>query len=400
VLPAELNPLRGKKIVVCVTGSVAAIETPKLVRELRRYGARVFCVMSESARKIIHPYVLEWASDNPVVTEITGKVEHVKLVGEVEDRADLLLVAPCTANTLGKMANGIDDTPVTTFVTTAFGSGVPITVIPAMHISMYTHPIVEENMEKLKKLGVDFVEPRIEEGKAKFPEIKRIIDHLIFKFTRKDLKGRRILVTAGPTMEEIDAVRYITNKSSGKMGVWLAEEAYKRGAEVTLIRGNTIVEPAYPLKDIKVKSAEEMLNAVKKNIDVDVMIHAAAVSDFAVEKKDEKIRSSDTLHLELSPTTKILERIKNMNDKLFLVGFKAEYKVSKRELIKRAFEKLKLAKADLIVANDVGREGIGFGSDMNEVYIIDQKGRSEHLKLAHKRVIANQILDEILEAIK
>ena len=223
MLKIKSDILKDKKIVFCVTGSVAAIETPKVVRELKRMGAEVNCVMSDNAQQIIHPYVLEWASDNEVVTKITGKVEHVKLAGEVPDKADLILIAPATSNTIGKIANGIDDTPVTTVTTTAFGSDIPIVIVPAMHISMYNHSILQENIKKLKKHGVDFIEPRIDENEAKFPDTQKIINHIILKFTKKDLKGKKILVTAGPTIEDIDAVRYISNKSSGKMGVWLAE---------------------------------------------------------------------------------------------------------------------------------------------------------------------------------
>jgi phosphopantothenoylcysteine decarboxylase/phosphopantothenate--cysteine ligase len=395
VLNIKSDVLKGKKIVVCVTGSIAAIESPKLVRELRRMGAEVHCVMSDNAQQIIHPYVLEWASDNEVVTKITGKVEHVKLAGEVPDKADLILIAPATSNTIGKIANGIDDTPVTTVATTAFGSDIPIVIVPAMHISMYNHPILQENIKKLKKHGVDFIEPRIDENKAKFPDTQKIINHIILKFTKKDLKGKKILVTAGPTTEDIDAVRYISNKSSGKMGVWLAEEAYKRGANVILIRGNTTVEPAYSFRDIKVRSANEMFNAIKKNIEVNVVIHAAAVSDYTINKKDEKISSENKINLELLPATKIFEKIKDMNKNVFLIGFKAEYKKTKEELIERAYKKLKIARADMIVSNDVSRKDAGFDADTNEVYIIDSKKNVKDIKLTHKRVIANQILDMI-----
>ncbi len=395
MLKTKSDDLKDKKIVVCVTGSVAAIESPKLVRELRRMGAKVHCAMSDNAHQIIHPHVLEWASENDVITSISGKVEHIKMAGEVPDKADLILIAPATSNTIGKIANGIDDTLVTTITTTAFGSKIPIVIVPAMHLSMYNHPIVQENINKLKKYGVDFIQPRIEENKAKFPEIQEIINHIILKFAQKDLKGKKILVTAGPTIEDIDAVRYISNRSSGKMGVWLAEEAYKRGADVTLIRGNTTVEPMYPFKDIKVRSANDMFKAIKDNIKVNVVIHAAAVSDYTTDKKDEKISSEDKINLELLPTTKIFERIKNMNKNLFLIGFKAEYKKTKKELIEKAYKKLKIAKADLIVSNDVGRKNAGFDSDMNEVYIIDTNKNVKNIKLTHKRIIANKILDMI-----
>jgi phosphopantothenoylcysteine decarboxylase/phosphopantothenate--cysteine ligase len=394
-LKLKSDILKDKKIVVCVTGSVAAIEVPKLVRELRRYGANVFCVMSKNAQNIIHPYVLQWASDNDVVTEITGRVEHVKLAGSVPDKADLILVTPSTANTIGKIAYGIDDTPVTTIATTAFGSEIPIVIVPAMHISMYKHPILIENIAKLKKHGVDFLEPRIIENKAKIPSVDDIKNFVIMKLRKKDLKGKKILVTAGPTIEDIDGVRYITNRSSGKMGVWLAEEAYARGAEVILVRGEKSIDPIYPLRDIKVRSAKNMFEAIKKNIDVDIVVHSAAVSDFRTEKQDTKISSGQKINLELTPTTKIFEKIKDLNKKLVLVGFKAEYKLSEKELVERSFKKLKIAKADYIIANDISRKDAGFQVDTNEVYIVDSKKNVKHLELANKRVIANQVLDEI-----
>ncbi|MDP6670516.1 MAG: bifunctional phosphopantothenoylcysteine decarboxylase/phosphopantothenate--cysteine ligase CoaBC, partial [archaeon] len=312
--------LKGKKIVLCVTGSVAAIEAPKLARELRRSGADVFCVMSKSAKGIIHPDVLEWASEREVVTKITGKVEHVKLAGDIPEKADLVVIAPCTANTLGKIAAGIDDTPVTTLVTTAFGSKIPLLVVPAMHGSMYKHPIVLENIAKLKKLGVVVMEPKLEEGKAKFPGINHVVTEIKGCLSKKDLLGKKILVTAGPTAEDIDDIRYISNKSSGKMGVWLAEEAVARGAKVVLVRGNTMVEPNCVLKDINVKSAQELFAAIKENINADVIIHAAAVSDYTVEKQGGKISSEKGLALELTPTTKVLEKIKELNSSIFLIG--------------------------------------------------------------------------------
>jgi phosphopantothenoylcysteine decarboxylase/phosphopantothenate--cysteine ligase len=389
----EGSILKDKKIVLCVTGSVAAIEAPKLARELRRSGTEVFCVMSKSATGIIHPDVLEWASEQEVVTKLTGKVEHVKLAGDTPEKADLVVVAPCTANTLGKIAAGIDDTPVTTLVTTALGSRIPVLVVPAMHGSMYKHPIVLENIAKLKKFNVVVMDPKIEEGKAKFPDIARVVAAAKGCLSKKDLVGKKILVTAGPTAEDIDDIRYISNESSGKMGVWLAEEAVLRGASVVLVRGHTLVEPNCVLKDIKVKSAQELFAAVKENIDVDVIIHAAAVSDYTVEKQSGKISSEKGLALELTPATKVLEKIKGLNSSVFLIGFKAEWNVSKDQLVKRAFDKLKVAKANLIVANDVGKEGIGIGYDKNEVYIIDTKEQVSHFGPAHKRDIANKILD-------
>lgn len=227
--------LADKKIVLCVTGSVAAIRSPDIARELMRHGAEVYAVMTPMAQKIIHPYTMEWATGNPVVTELTGQIEHVTLAGDTPERADLILIAPCTANTIGKVATGIDDTPVTTVLTTGIGAQIPVIIAPAMHHSMYEHSVVKENIRKLQSMGIDVMMPRVEEDKAKIPETEQIVQRVINRLVRaKDLQTKKILVTAGPTREYIDAFRYISNPSSGKMGVAIAEEAANRGAEVDL----------------------------------------------------------------------------------------------------------------------------------------------------------------------
>ena len=222
------SELNGRKIVLCMTGSVAAIKSPEIARELMRHGAEVYTVMSEMAQKIVHPYMMEWSTGNPVVTKLTGETEHVTLGGEHPDRADLILVAPSTANTIGKAAAAIDDTPVTTLLTTAIGAGIPIIIAPAMHASMYRHPIVMENVEKLRSIGVEVLMPRFEEEKAKIPNTVEIVEAVISKLTKsKDYKGLRVLVTAGPTREYLDGFRFITNPSSGKMGGAVAREALR-----------------------------------------------------------------------------------------------------------------------------------------------------------------------------
>jgi phosphopantothenoylcysteine decarboxylase/phosphopantothenate--cysteine ligase len=382
--------MHNKKIVICVTGSVAAIETPKLVRELRRQGAVVHCVMSKAAQKVIHPDVLHWASDNRVITKLTGECEHVKLCGLVPDKADLVLIAPSTANTIGKIASGIDDTPVTTVVSTAIGSKIPIIIVAAMHYSMYDNPFVQDNIKKLKKHGIDFIAPKIEENKAKFPDLNKIINIIDLKFRKKDLKSKNILVTAGATIEQIDSVRYITNKSSGKMGIAIANEAYARGANVTLISAKTRVEPKYCYDNLKVQNTKEMLNAIKNNIKKNnVIIHAAAVSDFTCNKTRGKLDSKNKLELKLKPTEKILEKIKTWNKKIFVIGFKAEH--GKKQLVEKAKEKLRYA--DLIVANDISKDV--FNSDFNEVIMIDKNKNITKIPRMHKKDIANKILEKI-----
>ncbi|AEK72091.1 bifunctional phosphopantothenoylcysteine decarboxylase/phosphopantothenate synthase [Thermococcus sp. 4557] len=384
--------LVGKKIVLAIPGSIAAVECVKLARELIRHGAEVHAVMSESATKIIHPYAMEFATGNPVVTEITGFIEHVELAGEHENKADLILVCPATANTIGKIACGIDDTPVTTVVTTAFAH-TPIMIAPAMHSTMYEHPIVVENIEKLKRLGVEFIGPRFEEGKAKVATTDEIVYRVIKKLHPKTLEGKRVLVTAGATREYLDPIRYITNASSGKMGVAIAEEAEFRGAEVTLIRTKGSV-PSFVENQIEVETVEEMLQAIESELKAkkyDIVILAAAVSDFRVkERASVKIKSGKTLTLELEPTPKIIDRIKELQPGAFLVGFKAETGLSEEELINAARKQIERAGSDLVVANTLK----AFGSEENEVILV---GRDSVKKLPRmdKRELAGKLWDEI-----
>jgi len=384
--------LLGKKIVLAIPGSIAAVECIKLARELIRHGAEVHAVMSENATKIVHPYAMEFATGNPVVTEITGFIEHVELAGDHENKADLILVCPATANTIGKIACGIDDTPVTTVVTTAFAH-THIMIAPAMHSTMYEHPIVMENIEKLKKLGVEFIGPRFEEGKAKVASIEEIVYRVIKKLHPKTLEGKRVLVTAGATREYIDPIRYITNASSGKMGVAIAEEADFRGAEVTLIRTKGSV-PSFVENQIEVETVEEMLEAIESELTAkkyDVVVLAAAVSDFRVkEKADVKIKSGRELTLELEPTPKIIDRIKKLQPDVFLVGFKAETGLSEDELIEAARKQIERAGSDLVVANTIE----AFGSEENEVLLV---GRNfiRNLPRMGKRELAERLWEEI-----
>lgn len=390
--------LLGKKIVLAIPGSIAAVECVKLARELIRHGAEVYAVMSENAQKIIHPYAMEFATGNKVVTEITGFIEHVELCGEHENKADLVLVCPATANTISKIACGIDDTPVTTVVTTAFAH-TPIMIAPAMHSTMYEHPVIRENIEKLKKLGVEFIGPKFEEGKAKVASIDEIVYRVIKKLHKKDLAGKRVLITAGATKEYIDPIRFITNKSSGKMGVALAEEAEFRGAEVTLIKTKESV-PSFVESQIEVETVEEMLEAIEnelKSKKYDVVILAAAVSDFTPkEKAEKKIKSGQTLILELVPTPKIIKRVKEIASEVFLVGFKAEYGISKEELIEQAKKQIEKAKSDVVIAN---KGEIAFGSDVNEVYWVTKEGY-EKFPLMSKRELAEKIWDKIIKLLE
>jgi len=407
ILQTMGEELREKRIVLCITGSVAAVQCPEIARQLMRHGAEVFAVMSLMAQKIIHPYLMEWATGNPVVTELTGKIEHVALAGEHDNKADLILVAPATANTISKIAAGIDDTTVTSVASTAFGSKIPIVIVPAMHESMYRHPILDENTKKLSALGVAFIGPRIEERKAKIAETEEILEVVIRKLSAsRDFAGMKILVTAGPTLEYIDPVRVITNKSSGLMGVEVTREALLRGAEVTVIYGPGTATPPKEARVIRVETTKEMYEAVVselKSQKYDVVIATAAAADWMLKKHfDYKVptRETFTLDVKLEATPKIIDVVKKISPKAFLVPFKAEYNVSDKELIKNAYQRLKEAKADLIVANDVARKGVGFGVETNEIFIVDKKRRVVHVPLTTKRQTAKNLLDVIAKRIK
>jgi phosphopantothenoylcysteine decarboxylase/phosphopantothenate--cysteine ligase len=399
--------LRGKFIVLCITGSVAAVQSPEIARLLMRHGGEVVTVFSDAAHEIIHPYLMEWATGNPVITSLTGKIEHVALAGEHAEKADLILVAPATANTISKIAMGIDDTPVTSTVTTAFGSGIPIIIVPAMHASMYKHPIVRENIQKLEKLGVEFIGPRMEEGKAKIATPKEVVKVILKRLgNQHDLKGKRFLVTAGPTLEYIDPVRVMTSKSSGKMGVELAKAAYERGAIVTLVYGHGKVAPPEKVKVIQVETTQEMFDVVTsqlKKAKYDVLIAAAAVADWTPKSRQkEKVQTTKTktLSVTFQPTPKIVDAVKELQNSVFLVLFKAEHDVSDDELISRAHNRLVKAKADLIVANDVGRPGVGFDTATNELFVIDEKKKVVHISKTSKTKAAHKLLDIIQSLLK
>ena len=403
IIGSKGSKLEGRRIVLCITGSVAAVKSSEIARELMRQGAEVFAVMTPLAQKIIHPYLMEWATGNPVVTELTGQIEHVAYAGEHPDRADLILVAPCTANTIGKAAAAIDDTPVTTVLTTAIGAGIPIIITPAMHGSMYKHPVVLENINRLRSIGIEVLMPRFEEEKAKIPGTTDIVDAVVKKLTaHKDLEGLRILITAGPTRAYLDAFRYITNPSSGKMGVTIADEALSRGAHVTIVYGPGTVSPPAGAEVIRVETTEEMLDATVRAMREEkhhAVILAAAASDYGpTDREMVKTPSGrDRWSLELKPLPKIVEHVKLVDPDTFLVGFKAEFNVSDDELIERAYERLETAGMDLVVANDVSREGSGFGTITNEVFIIDREKNMNHIPLSGKNEIAGRLLTVIRE---
>lgn len=398
-------------IIIGVSSGIAAFKVITLVKSLRkRYN--VIVIMTEHAKKMISPKEFEKASGNKVAYKLFPKgfnyrkvlkqrrVKHISLA----DKVAVICVVPATANIIAKAANGIADDLLSTII---LASKAALLFCPSMNVNMWNNEVTRKNISKLKKSFAFLIEPekgRLAcgyEGMGRLADISKIENEIIkLAEKRNELRGKKIIVTAGGTEEEIDNVRVITNKSSGKMGIRIAEECVKRGAKVTLIRGRTDIEPNVLLKDIRIKTAGDMLREIKKEIKKnDIMIHAAAVSDFLLKNKIKgKVKSDKELNLELTPTTKIFEKIKGMNERIFLVGFKAEYSLKEGIMKKKAINILKKAKADMIIANDVSKDV--FGSDFNEVLIIDKKGRAKKIKRADKRVIAEKIIDEVVERAK
>ncbi|MDP6139070.1 MAG: bifunctional phosphopantothenoylcysteine decarboxylase/phosphopantothenate--cysteine ligase CoaBC [Candidatus Woesearchaeota archaeon] len=404
------STLKNKNIVIGITSSIACYKVLELIKKLRKLRANVHVIMTKSATKLVDTKDFEKVSNNAVNIDLFNpnvdykdyikknkSIRHISLA----DSADLVLICPATANIIGKIAYGIADDLLSTSI---MATNAPVLICPAMNVKMWKNSILQENVDKLRKLRYEFIDPECGilacgyKGIGRLANLDRIVERIKATIERRsDLKGKKILVTAGATSEEIDPVRIITNKSSGKMGVYIAEEAFLRGADVTLIRGINSVEPNYHFKDIKVNSVKDLFNTIKNNIkDKNVMIHAAAVSDFTINNKSKnKIKSNENLHLELTPTTKIFENIKKIKKNILLIGFKAEYNVVKKILVDRAYDLLKSANANIVVANDVGKKDVGFNTETNAVYIIYKNKKVKHLKLADKRIIGNKILDNI-----
>lgn len=366
--------LSGKKIVLCVAGSVAAYKAIELARLLMRHGADVTCVASKAVTKLVQPDYFKWATGNEVITKLTGELEHIRLADY--KKSDLIIVYPATANTLGKLANGIDDTPISTILTVGFGSKIPILVCLAMHASMYENSAVKKNISFLKK-KIEFLSPRFVEGKAKVPEPEDVLEYTLKKFgVSPILQNKKILITAGPTIEHIDPVRVITNLSSGRTGILLASELISGGAKVTMVYGPGIEKPPQGARTINVKTSKEMFDATKKELKnkFDVVIMAAAISDYTPESTSKgKIKSNEkSLTIRLKKTPKIIDVIKNYQKNTLLVGFKAESNISKKNLIKLARKKQKESSADIIVANDIGTK-YQKNTSNNEVIIVDEE---------------------------
>jgi phosphopantothenoylcysteine decarboxylase/phosphopantothenate--cysteine ligase len=386
--------LEGVNVALGVSGSIAAVKTVELAHELRREGASVRAVLTDAATGIVHPWAVEFATENDVVTEITGRVEHVELCGR-EGWADVLLVAPATANTVGKMAAAIDDTPVTTTATTALGAGVPVVIAPAMHEPMYDHPGVLASIERLEEWGVTFVDPRIEEGKAKIAAEEDVVTETARRATPNPLEGRTVVVTSGATSERIDPIRTLTNRSSGRTGRAVARACHVAGAEVVLVHDG----PDVGYAEVRhAESAADMLEAVSAAVeehDADALVSAAAISDYTVEASEEKIKSGEELTLELTPTPKLIDTVREAHPALAIVGFKAETEGGETALVERARETLERVNLAFVVGNHAGVMG---GEETRVVFVrADSTREFEGSKSELGRLVAEELAGELAE---
>ncbi len=384
------SSLEGRLIVLGVSYSVAIYKAIDLARELIKRGADVQVVMTEEAARVVSPELFHWATGREPVVELTGETEHVSLAKE----ASSMVIAPATLNVVSKLAYGICDNPLVPTAINVKGYGKPVAVFPVMHIAMLESPQYTEAKRKLEEMGYLVYDPLVEGRRVRFPEpdwIANVVEALTLR--GRDYERIKALVTSGPTREYIDAIRFISNPSSGKMGASLAWELFARGAEVTVIHGPSFV--SYPpwVKRIQVETTEEMAEAVK-NDEYDVAFFAAAPADYKPEEKFEgKLDSAEEVTLKLVPTPKVVNNVKAR----VKVGFTA---VVGEDVIDSAMKKLEKYGFDLIVANRVDRKDIGFTSDMNEVYIIHKDGRIKHVPKLPKLLVARAILDETKELLK
>ncbi|PAD19350.1 MULTISPECIES: bifunctional phosphopantothenoylcysteine decarboxylase/phosphopantothenate--cysteine ligase CoaBC [Shouchella] len=391
--------LKNKTIVVGVSGGIAAFKTAALVSKLTQAGANIYVVMTEAATKFVTPLTFQALSRNPVYTDTFTEPDATKIAHiDIADQADLVLIAPASANTIAKLAAGIADNMLTTLV---LATKAPVALAPAMNVNMYEHPSVQENMEKLRSYHYQLIEPGagylacgwVGKGRMAEPEqLLELVDTLLEEAT--DLRGKQVIVTAGPTREPLDPVRFFSNYSSGKMGYALAQEARRRGAHVTLITGPTALEAPVGVKTVAVQTAEEMYNAVNKRYQqADIVIKAAAVADyqpvdvFAHKQK----KNADEWSVALERTKDILRFLGEHKKEQILVGFAAE----SEQLHTYAKSKLERKNLDLIVANNITTEGAGFDVDTNVVTVFTRDGQETAYPQASKKEVAKQILNEL-----
>ncbi len=394
--------LTGKNVVLAVTGSIAAYKIANLASMLKKLNANITVLMTENATKFINPITFETLTGNKCLIDTFDRnfqysVEHVSLA----KMADVVMVAPASANVIGKIANGIADDMLTTTVMACTCRKI---IAPAMNTQMYYNPIVQDNIDKLKRFGYEVITPDTgylacgDVGAGKMPSESVLMQYILRECAyKKDLAGKHVLVTAGPTMEKIDPVRFISNHSSGKMGYAIARNCMLRGADVTLVTGKTNLEPPMFVNVINIVSAKDMYDAVVEHFDEqDIIIKAAAVADYRpVNPADEKLKKSDDeMFIKLERTDDILKTLGERKTKQFLCGFSMET----QNMLENSKNKLISKNLDMIVANNIKVEGAGFGTDTNRVTIITSDEIKE-LDIMSKDEVAGKIVDNIMEKI-
>ncbi len=395
--------LKGKTVVLGVTGSIAAYKIANLASALKKLEADVHVIMTKNATNFINPITFETLTGNRCLVDTFDRdfefnVEHVSLA----DKADVFMVAPCTANVIGKIAGGIADDMLTTTIMACKCKKI---ISPAMNTNMFENPIVQDNIEKLKKYDYEIIDPATgylacgDTGKGKMPEPELLLEYILREIAcEKDLEGKNVLITAGPTKEAIDPVRFISNHSTGTMGYALAKNAMRRGANVSLVAGPTHIEKPMFVDVVEVESADEMFDAVDKVFDEqDIVIMSAAVADYKPKTKaDEKIKKSDkNVVIELEENKDILLGMSKRKKNQFLVGFAMETE----NMIENSREKMDKKNLDMICANNLKVEGAGFGTDTNVITVIT-KDTEEELPKASKDIVSSQILDKVVENCK
>lgn len=395
-------------VVFGITGGIAAFKMPDLISNIKAKGGNVVVILTRAAASIVPPEQFEKASGNDVLTELFNStfdyraILHKKSVDHIEvaKKADIIVIAPATANILAKLAHGQANDYLTT---TVLAATCPILLFPSMNTHMWTHPATQKNVATLRSFDYHVIDPDSgplacgDVGQGRLPAIKTIESDILHALKKtSDLKNKQILVTAGGTMEPIDDVRVLTNRASGKMGASLADAAFIRGANVLLVRSSSSVKPRYTLPEHIFETADDLEKILAKKVpSADILIHTAAVSDFTVKKISGKVSSKSSHSIMLTPDKKIVDSLKHINPKLFLVAFKAEAGCTDTQLINAAKQKLQESHADMVVANHIDRPNQGFGADTNEVFIITKKNHVTHYPLAPKRTIAEKILDAI-----
>ncbi len=392
-----------KCVVIGVTGGIAVYKALDVISALRKKDIEVHVIMTESASKFVNPLTFQSISQNMVVTDMFAEpkaweIQHISLA----QKADLMLIAPATANIIGKVANGIADDMLSTTIMAA--AKAKVIFAPAMNTNMYQNRIVQGNIEKLKSYGYEFIEPASgrlacgDIGIGKLADVNTIVERVLAELSdrEKDLKGKKVLVSAGPTIAPIDPVRYLTNRSTGKMGYAIAEEARDRGAEVILVSGPTNLNPPKNVRVINIKTNEEMKNEIFNNFEwADIVIKSAAVADYkAKEYSKEKIKKGEgDLNICLTRDNDILKSLGDIKTHQILVGFAAE----SNDVLNNAEKKLKNKNLDFIVANDITSSDTGFGSEDNKVVIISKNNEKLELEKMSKKEVASNIFDMILE---